>query len=148
MGDVNYVYRTKGILDHGTVYRSGCDGDDNASCTTALTAALCGTAGSVPATSPRPTNGRSTLQVGALFSGTTGTTAIVTCVLYRYDGTMLQAVGATPVTFTAGAYTTAASGSTRYLAPQAAFDLAGATHYELRCANPSSGSVDLYCWEC
>ena len=85
-----------------------------------------------------------TVAVSVDFSGAAADTLAVSCLLYygTGDGT-LTFLGLHTSTATAGAYVDAAGAN---IAPILFFDLAGATHYEIRHAAPSAGNVDLKWW--
>lgn len=145
------IYKLDGVKERAEArYRIGADGADSVDCEAALAAGTVGATGaatSVPSPSPRETRGKTTLNVAVHFA-TAAATVVLTVVLFRRfpvgSGT-LTPLAVQSSTATATSYRISASG--KYMASLLAFDLAGASHYEIRCADPSAGAVDIYAWE-
>lgn len=85
------------------------------------------------------TKGNPTVAVSVDFSGSSGDTCVVSCLLYHQT----TFIGLSTATATAGTYVDAAGDN---IAPLLFFDTSGATHYEIRHAAPSAGNVDLTWW--
>ncbi len=132
-----------------SLYRTACDGGDPVDCSAALTSTAAQATTAAPAASAptalRETLGYQTLNVATYFS-VTAATVVLTCVLFRQVGGTTTPIGVQQATATATNHRVSASGD--YIGGLLAFDLGGATHYEVRCANPSdSANVDLRAWE-
>lgn len=135
------------LLKAGALYRAACDNADAVTVDSPLNVTGADPVGSAPS-ELRETRAKQTLYVGTRFSsGVAGTTVALTCILYRRSpvnsSSTATAIGASTSTVTSSAYTVGG----KSLGELLAFDLAGATHYEVRAADPSSGSVDLVAWE-
>lgn len=88
-------------------------------------------------------NGNPTCYAKADFSGSSGDTALIYCLVWHQKGSTWTFLGYTSATVTAGAVVDAASDN---VAPLAAFDTGAGTHVEVRTAQPSAGTVDLTYW--
>ena len=121
-----------------TTYRGGAlDGGDSTAYASPLDTT--GTIGT--ATSIQETNGNPNLIVSPRFSAS-GATAVITCALYYEAGGTYTFLGLAGVQ-TATASTTHLDGAAYIASDPLYFDLAGAHFYELRSADPSSGTVIL-----
>ncbi len=89
--------------------------------------------------------GNPTVAVSVDFSGSSGDTCVISCLLYASidGGSTLTFLGLQTATATAGSYVDAAGDN---IAPLLFFDTGAATHAEIRNAAPSVGNVDITWW--
>lgn len=116
-----------------TIYADNADGGDAASLATLVRAT-------------RPISGRGRKIFVQLRHSGASTTCVVHVVLHHTSGAALAAGSAVAVlagqTSTATAYTD----GTLYYGNLLVFETYNAPHYEVRVADPSSGTVDVYTW--
>lgn len=86
----------------------------------------------------RVLNGNPTVAVNVAFSGSSGDTCVMRCVLWEKTGTTWTMAGLFDATATAGDGTNATSDN---VAQTLLFDSAGAEFYEIRNKAPSAGLV-------
>lgn len=92
----------------------------------------------------RATSGKPTICVSCELSAS-GATVAVACVLYTVSNGSRVLMGVQTATATATVYRVTASGD--YVAGLLFFDSSGAEVYEIRVADPSTGTVDVRSWE-